>query len=171
MRTLIPPRPRSRMRTAGGRRHHKRLRLHRRRFQIHRWRLRRPHPTRRQTNTPRPTHRRAQAPFHPRRRRRRCPMHTHPTAVAISWGGNPPLRRTQTLMLPTRQQREPHTAMITRMLIMIPQPVHVLVPPRTLPNPARKRTQPPLSLALDLAQVGFADVGEIGIGEREDGGW
>jgi hypothetical protein len=175
MRTLIPrsrPGTRSRMRMrTGGRRHHKRLRLHRR-FQIHR-RLRSPHATRRQTNTPRPTHRGAQAPFHPRRRRRRRPMHTHPTTVVIpSWGGgNPPLPRTQTLMLPTRQQREPHTAMITRMLIMIPQPVHILVPPCTLPNAARKRTQPPLGLALDLAQVGFADVGEIGIGEREDGGW
>ena len=160
------------MRTAS-RRHHKRLRLHRRRHNRRRfqtYRLRRPHPTRRQTNTPRPTHRRAQAPFHPRRRRRRRPMHTHPTVVP--WGGsNPPLPRTQTFMLPTRQQREPHTAMVARMLIMIPQPVHILVPPRTLPNPTRKRPQPPLGLALDLAQVGFADVGEIGIGQREDGGW
>lgn len=60
--------------------------------------------------------------------------------------------------------------MIARMLIMIPQAIHVLIPPSTLPNATRKRTKPPFGLALDFTQVRFADVGEIRIGEREDGG-
>ena len=69
----------------------------------------------------------------------------------------------QTLMLPTRKKRKPNSSMIPRMLIMIPQPIHILIPPLTIPNTTRKRPQPLLSLLLHLPQLRLGDVPQLPI--------
>ena len=69
----------------------------------------------------------------------------------------------QTLMLPTRKKRKPNSTMIARMLIMIPQPIHILIPPLTIPNTTRKRPQPLLSLLLHLPQLRLGDIPQFTI--------
>ena len=76
----------------------------------------------------------------------------------------------QTLVLAARKECKSNSPMIPRMLIMIPQPIHILAPPRALADAAREGAQAPLGLALDLAQLGFGDLGEVRVGEGEDGG-
>ena len=55
-------------------------------------------------------------------------------------------------MIPTRQQRKPNSTMIARMLIMIPQPIHILIPPLTRRDLTTIRPQLPLRLPLTQAQ-------------------
>lgn len=64
----------------------------------------------------------------------------------------------QTLVLATRQQCKSNSTMVPRMLIMIPQPVHILIPPLTIPNTARKRPEALLSFPLHLAELALRDV-------------
>ena len=54
----------------------------------------------------------------------------------------------QTLVLPTRQQPQALSAVLARMLVMVPKPVHVLVPPLTRWNLTTERLQPLLGLLL-----------------------
>jgi hypothetical protein len=56
------------------------------------------------------------------------------------------------------------------MLIMIPESIHILVSARTLPHTTRKGAQTALGLPLDFTQLGFWDMGEVGVGKGEDGG-
>lgn len=88
-------------------------------------------------------HRRRRVPaairrdLHPRlhgtRRQIRIQRDTRRTRLA--------LRR---IMVPTRQQRQPPRPVVLRVLIMIPQPIHSLIPPLARRQLAAKRSQPPL---------------------------
>lgn len=64
----------------------------------------------------------------------------------------------QALVLATRKQRKPNSAMIARMLIMIPQPIHILIPPLAVAHPAGKRSKPLLRLPLHLPQLALRDI-------------
>lgn len=56
----------------------------------------------------------------------------------------------QAFMHPARQKCQSDRAVISAMLIMISEAVHVLVPARALADAARERAQPPFRLAFNL---------------------
>lgn len=64
----------------------------------------------------------------------------------------------QTLVLATREEGEPNSAVIARVLIVIPQPIHVLIPPLTIADSTCKWTKPLLRLPLHLPQLALRNI-------------
>jgi hypothetical protein len=63
----------------------------------------------------------------------------------------------EALVLSAREQRQPHCAVVARVLVVVTKAVHVLVPALTVTNAAGKGTEAALGLAFDLAQLTLGD--------------
>jgi len=67
------------------------------------------------------------------------------------------MRVLQTLVLTTRKQRKTNRTVVARVLIMITQTVHVLVPALAIRDATSKRPQSSLSLPLNFPHLTLAD--------------
>ena len=64
-------------------------------------------------------------------------------------------------MLTTRQQSQSNSPMITRVLVVIPQAIHVLISSLAVTHPTREWPESTLSLTLNLPQIVLRDVREV----------
>jgi hypothetical protein len=69
----------------------------------------------------------------------------------------------QALVLTTREQRKPDGTVITRMLVVVAQTIHVLVATLAISNATGERPQPPLGLSLDFPHLTLADHAKRGV--------
>jgi hypothetical protein len=60
-------------------------------------------------------------------------------------------------VLPTSEERKANRAMISGVLIVVAQSVHILVPPLAVTNTACIRTEPTLRLFLDFPKLRLAE--------------
>jgi len=69
----------------------------------------------------------------------------------------------QAFVLAIREQRKSNGTVIPRVLVVVPQTIHVLVTTLAIGNATGERSQPPLSLSLDFPHLTLADHAKRGV--------